>query len=99
VRARLPLELVHFGCTSEDINNLSYALMLKSARTTLVETLQTRIDELAELAHRYAVSGDARAYSRSTRKSHDSRQGVCQRHGAAAPVPCNVGRRLRFSEK
>ncbi|MBS0416829.1 MAG: adenylosuccinate lyase [Proteobacteria bacterium] len=48
------LELVHFGCTSEDINNLSYALMLKAARTTLVETLQTRIDELADFAHRYA---------------------------------------------
>src|ERR1700682_2944756 len=26
------LELVHFGCTSEDINNLSYARLLKSAR-------------------------------------------------------------------
>jgi adenylosuccinate lyase len=48
------LELVHFGCTSEDINNLSYARMLKSARATLVETLQTRIDEVAELSHRYA---------------------------------------------
>jgi len=48
------LELVHFGCTSEDINNLSYARMLKSARTTLVEALQTRIDELVEFAHRYA---------------------------------------------
>ena len=48
------LELVHFGCTSEDINNLSYARMLKSARTTLVAALQTRIDELADFAHRYA---------------------------------------------
>lgn len=48
------LELVHFGCTSEDINNLSYARMLKSARTTLIETAQTRIDELVEFAHRYA---------------------------------------------
>ena len=48
------LELVHFACTSEDINNLSYARMLKSARTILVETLQTRIDELADFAHRYA---------------------------------------------
>jgi adenylosuccinate lyase len=48
------LELVHFGCTSEDINNLSYARMLKSARATLVEALQTRVDELAEFAHRYA---------------------------------------------
>ena len=26
------LELVHFGCTSEDINNLSYARMLQAAR-------------------------------------------------------------------
>lgn len=48
------LELVHFGCTSEDINNLSYARMLKSARTTLVATIQTRIDELVEFSHRYA---------------------------------------------
>src|SRR6201999_800237 len=41
------LELVHFGCTSEDINNLSYARLLKAARVTLAQTLQTRIDELA----------------------------------------------------
>ncbi|HEY6395400.1 MAG TPA: lyase family protein, partial [Candidatus Binataceae bacterium] len=25
----LPIEMVHFACTSEDINNLSHALMLK----------------------------------------------------------------------
>lgn len=30
------LEFVHFGCTSEDINNLSYALMLKAARATIL---------------------------------------------------------------
>lgn len=48
------LELVHFGCTSEDVNNLSYARMLKAARATLVEALQGRIDELTEFAHRYA---------------------------------------------
>jgi adenylosuccinate lyase len=48
------LELVHFGCTSEDINNLSYARMLKAARVTLSETLQTRIDELAQFAHLHA---------------------------------------------
>ncbi|HWM66665.1 MAG TPA: adenylosuccinate lyase [Steroidobacteraceae bacterium] len=48
------LELVHFGCTSEDINNLSYARMLKAARVTLSETLQTRIDELAQFAQLHA---------------------------------------------
>jgi adenylosuccinate lyase len=48
------LELVHFGCTSEDINNLSYARLLQAARVTLSETLQTRIQEVAQFAQRYA---------------------------------------------
>jgi adenylosuccinate lyase len=48
------LELLHFGCTSEDINNLSYARLLQAARVTLTETLQRRIDELVEFAKRYA---------------------------------------------
>ena len=48
------LELVHFGCTSEDINNLSYARILQAARTVLVETLEARIASLADMAHRYA---------------------------------------------
>ena len=38
------LELVHFGCTSEDINNLSYARLLASARAqTLLATSSARI--------------------------------------------------------
>ena len=48
------LELVHFGCTSEDINNLSYAKMLNGARDVLLQTLEARISGLRELAHRYA---------------------------------------------
>ena len=48
------LELVHFGCTSEDINNLSYARLLSAARDTLIGTLNARTVELTELAHRYA---------------------------------------------
>ena len=48
------LELVHFGCTSEDINNLSYARLLKAARELLLPLLTTRAGELRELAHRYA---------------------------------------------
>jgi adenylosuccinate lyase len=48
------LELVHFGCTSEDINNLSYAKLLQSARTTLSETLLARIDELVRFAGEHA---------------------------------------------
>jgi adenylosuccinate lyase len=48
------LELVHFGCTSEDINNLSYARLLAAARETLQGTLSARIADLTQLAHRYA---------------------------------------------
>ena len=48
------LELVHFGCTSEDINNLAYARLLRAAREQLLGLLDTRIRELTELAHRYA---------------------------------------------
>ena len=33
-------EFIHFACTSEDINNLSHALMLKSGREVLVESMQ-----------------------------------------------------------
>ena len=37
-------DFIHFACTSEDINNLAYALML---RTTRDEVLQTQMRELA----------------------------------------------------
>jgi adenylosuccinate lyase len=48
------LELVHFGCTSEDINNLSYARLLQAARAALLGTLEARDTELSQLAHAYA---------------------------------------------
>ncbi|HVK56997.1 MAG TPA: adenylosuccinate lyase [Burkholderiales bacterium] len=48
-------EFIHFACTSEDINNLSYALMLKEAReAVLLITLQRIEDELRALAHQFA---------------------------------------------
>jgi len=50
------LELVHFGCTSEDINNLVYARLLRSARERLLTVLDARISELTGLAHRYAAT-------------------------------------------
>src|SRR5689334_14337263 len=48
------LELVHFGCTSEDINNVSYARMLASARTVLMGNVDKLIASLTALAHKYA---------------------------------------------
>jgi len=45
------LEWMHFACTSEDINNLAYALMLRRARATLLlpllDDLGGKIDALA----------------------------------------------------
>lgn len=47
-------EFIHFACTSEDINNLSHALMLKSGREILTKSMQAIIDEIANLADQYA---------------------------------------------
>ena len=49
-------EFVHFACTSEDINNLSYALMLKDAREqVLLPAFDRIIARLRELAHANAA--------------------------------------------
>jgi adenylosuccinate lyase len=48
------LELVHFGCTSEDINNLAYARMLQAARSKLLETFAARVNEIATFARLHA---------------------------------------------
>jgi adenylosuccinate lyase len=48
-------EFIHFACTSEDINNLSHALMLKSARDkVMLPFLDKLIARLSELAHELA---------------------------------------------
>ena len=46
---------IHFACTSEDINNLSHALMLKSAMATVMLPTLARIEaKLQFLAHTHA---------------------------------------------
>jgi len=48
-------EFIHFACTSEDINNLAYALMLREARNqALLPLLDAVIHEIAGLAREYA---------------------------------------------
>jgi adenylosuccinate lyase len=48
-------EFLHFACTSEDINNLSHALMLKTARADIINPqLDELIGALRELAGCYA---------------------------------------------
>ncbi|HET8700119.1 MAG TPA: adenylosuccinate lyase [Nitrococcus sp.] len=48
-------EFVHFACTSEDINNLAYARMLKAAREQILQPgLEGLIERLRTLAHAHA---------------------------------------------
>src|SRR5690554_677489 len=49
------LEYVHFACTSEDINNLSHALMLRAGREKLLQQAQAVTDAIAALAQQYAA--------------------------------------------
>ena len=43
-------EFIHFACTSEDINNLSYALMLKAGREVILAQISDCIAALKKLA-------------------------------------------------
>jgi adenylosuccinate lyase len=48
-------EFIHFGCTSEDINNLAYALMLRHARdVVLLPALDHVIEKLGGIANEVA---------------------------------------------
>ena len=48
-------QFIHFACTSEDINNLSYALMLKDARESiLVPKLQKLVTILEKMSADYS---------------------------------------------
>jgi adenylosuccinate lyase len=48
-------EFVHFACTSEDINNTSYGIMLKQAREEVIlPQMDTIVGTLRKLAHDHA---------------------------------------------
>ncbi|MEJ1364114.1 MAG: adenylosuccinate lyase, partial [Candidatus Sedimenticola sp. (ex Thyasira tokunagai)] len=48
-------EFIHFACTSEDINNLSHALMLREGRgQTLIPQMDELIKAIRQLAHEHA---------------------------------------------
>ena len=83
------LELVHFGCTSEDINNLSYARLLKDART---KVLLPEIDAMVALL-------------RALARAHADLPMLARTHGqSASPTTfgkemANVGARLRRARR
>ena len=43
-------EFIHFACTSEDINNLSHALMLKDGRQVLLNEMRKTLNLITDLA-------------------------------------------------
>ena len=91
-REEATLELVHFACTSEDINNLSHALMLASgAHEVLVENARDARQRAHGARPQIRGSADARAYPRSAGNSHDPRQGNGQRR-------CRLRRALQALE-
>jgi len=58
-------EFVHFACTSEDINNLSHALMLREGLDSgMLPVMTSVIDQIAKLAHDHADPTHAVAYTR-----------------------------------
>ena len=54
--AQRALEFVHFACTSEDINNLAYALMIAESRVkVMLPKLDEVVNSLKNLAHKHAA--------------------------------------------
>ena len=49
------LEFVHFACTTWDINNLAYALMLRDGREVLTASLAQLIEKLAAMSEEFAA--------------------------------------------
>jgi adenylosuccinate lyase len=48
-------EFIHFACTSEDINNLSHALMLQEGRSLVLDEMNAIVTKLTELSHQFAA--------------------------------------------
>lgn len=47
-------EFIHFGCTSEDINNMSHALMLRDGQKVLRGAMDEMTKVIAQMAKKYA---------------------------------------------
>ena len=86
-------DFLHFGCTSEDINNLSYALMLRSARSDVSLPQMRDLRNKLKAWPRKRRPADAVANARPDRQPDDAGQGNRQRRcppGASAEAVCAV---------
>ena len=99
-RDRRSARMVHFGCTSEDINNLTYALLLKRARDSAARAEARgarRGDRRARAAPRGC--GHARAHARSGRQAHHPRQGARELRRAPASGSARASRSVEILGK
>jgi adenylosuccinate lyase len=56
LKGEVAVEFIHFACTSEDINNLCYALMFSESRSALMLPKLTRIiGRITQMSHEYAA--------------------------------------------
>ena len=82
-------EFVHFACTSEDINNLSHALMLRDGlRDVLLPAMNEIADQLASLAGT-GGSGHVVTHPRPDGEPDHHGQGDRQRGGGACGASWN----------
>ena len=97
---RSRLEFVHFACTSEDINNLSYALLCAAARE---KVLLPRLDGPVRRAARHGARARRRRddgpHARATGHADDTRQGSGRLRAPSAPGPRRPRGRARFSAR
>ena len=91
-------ELVHFCCTSEDINNLSYALMVRGAVKRCGCPGRPRWPRGRRDGDRAARRPDAGPHARSARDADDARQGA-RRAGPPARPPAAPDRRAEYLGK
>ena len=77
------LELVHFGCTSEDLNNLSYARLLLAARALLLAVARAAYRGAGRTRAALRRGADALAHARAAGQPHNLRQGARQLRRAA----------------
>ena len=80
-------EFVHFSCTSEDINNLAYALMLKdTAQKVLIPKMEDIVSLLSFSASAYAEKAMIFQNSWSARVTNDHGQRAGKLYSSAEPT-------------
>ena len=94
------IEFVHFACTSEDINNLAYGLMLLSARDeVLLPQMNELISAVDNLARDNAELPMLSTHPRPAGITHHPRQRTRQRQRPPEPPARAVSKHWRHSAR